>query len=213
MSDPSSWVILARVIRPQGRRGEVLAEILTDFPERFTGLREACLRRSETSIPAPVALEEAWLHKNRVVLKFASVDSISDAELLRGAEVVVPLPARVQLEEGAAYIDDLIGCQLMDVQPGEAKPVGTVRDVIQQPQSTDLLVVVDGDGTEHWIPFARDHLVRMDLENRRIEMCLPPGLLDINAPLSEEERQWQQSEDSADTRPPDFDDLPRIDNT
>lgn len=196
------------MLRPQGRRGEVLAEILTDFPERFTGLREACLRRSETSIPTPVALEEAWLHKDRVVLKFAKVDSISDAELLRGAEVVIPLAARVQLEEGAAYIDDLIGCQLMDVRSGEPKPVGTVRDVIQQPQSTDLLVVVDGDGTEHWIPFASAHLVQMDLEDRRIAMSLPPGLLDINAPLNEEERQMQRSDASADTKAPDCNDRP-----
>lgn len=194
MNDASSWVGLARVIRPQGRRGEVLAEILTDFPERFAAMREMWLRRSPTATPAPIILEQSWLHKGRIVLKLATVDSISDAERLRGAEIVVPLPARVPLEEGAAYIDDLIGCELIDVHPQETSRIGTVQDVIQQELGTDLLVVVGADGAEHWIPFAKAYLVRADLENRRIEMNLPPGLLEINAPVSEEERRIQQQE-------------------
>lgn len=188
---------MAQVIRPQGRRGEVLAEILTDFPERFAAMREAWLRRSSTADPAPIRLEQSWLHKGRIVLKLAGVDSISDAELLRGAEIVVPLPARVQLEEGAAYIGDLIGCELIDVHPQEPSRIGTVEDVIQQELATDLLVVAGADGVEHWIPFAKAYLVRTDLENRRIEMNLPPGLLEINAPLSEEERRAQQQEPDA----------------
>ncbi len=197
MDDASLWVGLARVLRPQGRRGEVLAEILTDFPGRFACLREAYLRRSPTADPTPITLEDSWLHKGRVVLKLANVDSISDAGLLRGAEIVVPLPSRMQLEEGAVYIDDLIGCQLIDVHPPEPALVGTIRDVIQQAQTTDLLVVVHADGAEHWIPFAKAYLARMDPANRRIEMNLPAGLLEINAPLSEEERRLQQSDESA----------------
>lgn len=198
MNDVSSWVSVARVIRPQGRRGEVLAEILTDFPERFAAMQEAWLRLPPTAEPTPIALEESWLHKGRVVLKLARVDSISDAESLRGAEIVIPLPARVALPEGAAYIDDMIGCHLIDVHSQESTLVGTVRDVIQQAQATDLLVVIDASGTEHWIPFAKEYLAQMDLVNRRIEMNLPPGILDINAPLSEEERRHKQEEADAD---------------
>lgn len=65
------------MIRPQGRRGEVLAEILTDFPERFAQMREVYVRRSLAGVPLPTIIEEAWLHKGRVVLKLAKVDSIS----------------------------------------------------------------------------------------------------------------------------------------
>lgn len=182
------WTSVARIIRPQGRRGEVLADVLTDFPERFSAMAEVWLRRGTAVAPAPVALEISWLHKGRIVLKLANVDSISDAETLRGAEIVVPRTGRVPLEDGAAYIDDLIGCILIDTQSQSPTEVGTVCDVIQQPQSTDLLVVAGSDGTEHWVPFAREHLLRMDVANRRIEMRLPPGLLEINAPLTPLER-------------------------
>lgn len=179
---------MAQLIRPQGRRGEVLAEILTDFPERFAGMREAFLERQEHPTPEPIILEQSWLHKGRVVLKFAGVDDISAAETLRGAELVIPAAERMPLDEDAAYIHDLTGCQLIDLaQPGQPS-IGTIRDVIQQENTTDLLVVVGQDGVEHWIPFAKAYLLRIDLPGRRLEMNLPAGLLEINAPFSDAER-------------------------
>jgi 16S rRNA processing protein RimM len=193
-AESQSWVHLARLIRPQGRRGELLAEILTDFPERFAAMRSAFLLRDANTPPKPIAVEQSWLHKGKVVLKFAHVDTISAAEDLRGAEIVVPAAERVQLEPDAIYISDLIGCQLVDMQTADAVPFGTIRDVMQQQESADLLVVVAKDGSEHWIPFAKAYLVRMDLAGRRLEMNLPPGLLDVNAPLNEEERQDKQDQ-------------------
>lgn len=197
MTEPTPWVSVARLIRPQGRRGEILSEILTDFPERFAEMQEAFLARG-TSAPTPIKIEQSWLHKGRIVLKLAQVDSISAAELLRGAEIVLPADKRMPLEPGAAYIGDLIGCRLIDHgQPGHPA-VGIVQDVMQQSATTDLLVVLGNDGAEHWIPFAQAYLVRMDLEGRSLEMNLPAGLLEVNAPLSPEERLAQQSEsDSA----------------
>lgn len=194
MADSSSWVSVARLIRPQGRRGEILAEILTDFPERFAQLRDAFLARDEHSTPTPVAIEQAWLHKGRVVLKFAGIDSISAAEILRAAEVVIPATERMPLSGDEAYIGDLVGCQLVDVGQPNHPVIGTIRDVIQQEQTADLLVVVADDGTEHWIPFAKAYLVRVDLPGHRVEMNLPPGLLEVNASLNEEERRVLQSE-------------------
>lgn len=169
----------------------MLAEILTDFPERFAELRNAFLWRGGSLPVAPIAIEQSWLHKNRVVLKFAHVDSISAAEVLRGAEVVVPREERVPLEPDAIYISDLIGCRLVDLHPsGRSDPaiVGTIRDVIQQETTTDLLIVAGEDGTEYEIPFAKAYRVKIDLAGRRLEMNLPPGLLDVNSPLDEEER-------------------------
>jgi len=82
----TGWAILARLMRSQGRHGEILAEIFTDFPERFAERKRLFLIASETSaLPVrEVTLERHWLHKGRVVLKFAGVDSINDTEALRG---------------------------------------------------------------------------------------------------------------------------------
>ena len=192
-----SWVHLARVIRPQGRRGEVLAEILTDFPERFAEMRNAFLWR-DTNLPAtPAIIEQSWLHKGKVVLKFAQVDTISAAEALRGAELVIPAEERVTLDSDAVYISDLIGCRLVDLQadgPANHSVVGTILDVIQQEKTADLLIVAGEGGREYAIPFAKAYLVGVDLAGRRVEMNLPAGLLDVNAPLNEEERRARQDE-------------------
>ena len=201
MTEPTQWVSIARLIRPQGRRGEILCEILTDFPERFAEMQEAFLSRGGTTVPTPIKIEQSWLHKGRIVLKLAQVDSISAAELLRGAEIVLPAEKRMPLEPGAAYIGDLIGCRLIDHnQPGHPE-VGVVQDVIQQTATTDLLVVLGSDGAEHWIPFAEAYLVRMDLEGRRLEMNLPTGLLQVNAALSPEERIRQQLTQQSESDP------------
>ncbi len=97
------------------------------------------------------------------------------------------------LDEDAAYINELTGCQLIDFTQPSQPSIGTVRDVIQQENTTDLLVVLGKDGVEHWIPFAKAYLVRIDLPGRRLEMNLPSGLLEVNAPLSEEERRDLQA--------------------
>ncbi len=80
-------------------------------------------------------------------------------------------------------------------QPGHPS-IGTVQDVIQQNHTTDLLVVLGNDGREHWIPFAKAYLARMDLAGGRLEMNLPSGLLEVNSSLSEEERHAQQREEA-----------------
>ena len=183
---------MARLIRPQGRRGEVLAEILTDFPERFADLHEAFLEGKGHS-PTPISIEQSWLHKGRVVLKFTGIDSISAAETLRGVELVIPAEERIALDEGGVYIGDLIGCQLVDLSQSGDPLIGTVRDVIQQERTADLLVVQGDDGAEHWIPFAKAYMARIDLPGHRLEMNLPPGLLEVNAPLSDQERRDMQA--------------------
>ena len=185
MSADEPWVILARLVRPQGRIGEVLADILTDFPERFAQRKRLFVVSSEISREPvrEVTLERHWLHKGRVVLKFAGVDSISDAEALRGFLVAVPVSERAKLTDGSVYIGDLIGCEVFDVNA--AKPVGVVADVDRE---AGLLEVKTPGGEEALVPFAKAYLVRMDVAGKRIEMRLPEGLLAINAPMTDEER-------------------------
>ena len=190
------WVRLAHLLRPQGRRGELLAELLTDFPDRFAQHAAVFLVRPRpggasplpTKPAQPMTIQSHWLHKQRVVLKFAGVDSITDAETLRGFDVVVPRQERVPLTDGAVYIDDLIGCSLVDTNQPHAPVVGTIRDVEPQSRGVDLLVVQGVDGGEHLIPFAKAYRVGVDVAARRVEMAIPRGLLTVNGPLSAEEQ-------------------------
>lgn len=185
MSADAPWAILARLARPQGRVGEILADILTDFPERFAERKRLFLVSSESSREPvrEVMLERHWLHKGRVALKFAGVDSISDADRLRGLFVAVPASERAELTDGSVYIGDLIGCEVIDLNG--MGPVGEVTDVDRE---AALLQVKAPGGEEALIPFAKAYLVRMDIAGKRIEMRLPEGLLDIDAPMTDEER-------------------------
>lgn len=180
------WAILARLVRPQGRQGEILADILTDFPERFADRRRLFLVSSETSkeFLRQAALERHWLHKGRVVLKLAGVDSISDAEKLRGLLVAIPKSERIALVDDSIYIGDLIGCEIIDVN-GAAAAIGVVTDFDSE---GGLLQVQTRGGNETLIPFAKAYLKTIDLAGKRIEMRLPEGLLEINAPVTDEER-------------------------
>src|SRR5271154_2529167 len=104
---------LARIVRPWGRRGEVAAEILTDFPERLASLRQVHL--FDGRHPAYViGLRSYRLHIGQAVLHFEGVESISDAEKLRGLEVQIPASERVALTPGRFYITDLVGCAVWE---------------------------------------------------------------------------------------------------
>jgi 16S rRNA processing protein RimM len=199
------WVWLARIRRPQGRKGEVFAEILTDFPQKFTERRRLWLVEAERAaqarpahvrsvearpakdaaprpaLPREVELRAHWLHKGGIVLHFAGVDSISAAETLSGLAVAIPRSERVSLDEDATYISDLIGCTLVNVAGNEPVAVGAIEDVDRSAGPVPLLVVRGAQG-EILVPWAKDYLRRIDLDARRVEMALPEGLVDLNRP-------------------------------
>jgi 16S rRNA processing protein RimM len=169
--------------RPQGRKGEVLAEILTDFPEKFAERRHLWLlpaAGAAAAAPREVELINHWLHKGGIVLHFAGVDSISAAEELKGMIVAIPRAERAPLAEGEAYIADLIGCVLVDVAGTEPAQVGEIEDVDRMAGPVPLLVVRGARG-EVLVPFAKNYLRKLDLEGRRVEMALPEGLVELNA--------------------------------
>jgi 16S rRNA processing protein RimM len=179
------FITLARVVKTQGRRGEVAVEVHSDVPDRLhAGLRVFAL--AEDPDRRELKIEDAWPHKDWLVLKFAGVDSMSDAELLVGSELQVPLSERAQLESGAAFVSDLVGCALFD----RDREVGVVSDVRFGAGEAPLLIIGSGK-SELEIPYAQEFLVRVDLEGKRIEMSLPEGLLDVNAPLTDEEKREQ----------------------
>ena len=185
---PEPWVWLARVQRPQGRKGEAFCEILTDFPEKFGERRRLWLlseaegaRRPDAPLPRPVELKHHWLHKGGIVLHFAGVNSISDAEQLAGLIVAIPREERAPLAEGEVYIADLVGCSLIDLAHADAPAtVGEIEDVDRGVGPVPILIVRSPDG-EVLVPFAKDYLRRIDLDGKRVEMALPEGLVDLNA--------------------------------
>lgn len=199
-SSASPWALLARLVRPQGRRGELTAEILTDFPERFHQRRRLYLIPPERvgSRPREVELENFWFLRSRIVLKFRGIDSINEAEAIRGYTVAIPSEERAPLEPGSVYAGDLIGCHVIDLNHSSID-VGEVVDLdrVSTP-GTELLVIhrrgFSGPQREILVPLVREYLVRMDPGQRRVEMRLPDGLLEINAPITDEEKREKQGE-------------------
>ena len=190
---PAEWVTLARVARPQGRKGEVLCDLFTDFPEQFEQRRALFLRQGDSAEPRPLRLEEFWLptgnSAGRIVLKFAESASIADAETLVGGDVVLPASQRVTLDADTFYVSDLQGCVVVNTAGGDgADELGTVTDVHfptntagkQLTDAAPILVVTRANGDEVLIPLAKEFLQNPDLANRRLEMRLPQGLVEAN---------------------------------
>ena len=191
------FVTVARVTKTQGRRGEVAATLLTDFPELFASrkrlyaldaraqhreleLRDARQERRE------LELEAHWLHKGQVVLKFKGIDSIDDAEALIGSEIQVQRSERAGLEGDTVYVSDLIGCTVYD----SGRQIGRIEDVQFGAGEAPLLVIKGAK--EYLVPFAGEYLEKVLLEQKRVEMKLPEGMLDLDGPLSAEEKKRQK---------------------
>jgi 16S rRNA processing protein RimM len=177
------------VLRPQGRRGEVAAELHTDFPERFRE-RRRLFALDKDGHRRELRLEDFWPHKGLIVLKFAGVDSISAAEGLAGWEIQIPRSQRAPLEPGSAYVADLIGCRVAaSVAGAAARELGTIAEV-QFGAGDAPLLIIRGD-QEYLVPLAEEYLARLDVEHKRVEMKLPQGMLDLDAPLTREEKERQ----------------------
>ncbi len=176
------WLAIARVLRPRGRHGEVAVEVLTDFPERFAALRRAYLDSSGDARPELAEIAESWWHQGTLVLRFAGVESIDQAERLRGRLVLIPRSERARLGRNRYYVWELVGCAV--VRPG-GEPVGTVTDV-EPTGGVDLLAVradaASPDAQDLLIPLAEEICIAIDLDARRIVIEPPEGLLSLNEP-------------------------------
>jgi 16S rRNA processing protein RimM len=203
MQSASQWIVLARILRPQGRKGEVLADLLTDFPGRFVrqprvwlapqGFADSPSAAATSTEPSPplqlAQVASHWLpvgkNAGRIVIRFAGFDSIELAETLAGKEVLVPLSERMTLDSDATYISDLIGCTVYD----RDQPLGIVASV-DFPTTPDgarrledaapLLAIASPNGEEILVPFVRAFLVALDPAAKSIRMALPEGLAELN---------------------------------
>lgn len=168
-------VAVARAVRTRGLRGEIVAESLTDFPERFDGLERLIGIRPDGSLTT-LALEDHWFQGGRVVLKFAGYDSIEAASVLVGYEFAVPEAERVRLPEDHFYDWELAGCRVLSV---DGEELGRVREVMRTGGVELLVVENNGTGREHLIPLAEAICVEIDIERKLIKVDAPEGLLDF----------------------------------
>ena len=199
---------LARILRARGNKGEVAVELLTDFPQRLKELKEVYLGDGASDgerggAPRRVGVREFWVDRNhagQAVYWFEECASISDAEKLRGLDVLIPFEQRVVLPAGQYFVEDLVGCSVFEV-PGDDRAgasavasspclmsevpalIGNVVDVqaIGEEQAGTPILVVDVRGEELLIPLAVDICRRIDVAGRRIEVVLPDGLRDLNS--------------------------------
>ena len=187
MDTRAAYVTLARILRPHGVRGEVAAEILTDFPERLKRLTSVELfnpiSHSSGDGARSVRVRSCWLSHSRggqAIFHFEGTDSIDDAKRLVGLEVQIPLAERVTLPQGSYYITDLAGCEV--VEPG-GRLLGRVREVefTGEDVAGTPNLLVDSPSGEILIPLAQDICTSVDIHARRIMVALPEGLRDLNA--------------------------------
>ncbi len=158
-------VTIAQLVRPRGNKGELTAVPLSADPER---VRRVFVNGQE------YAVEKVWRHRDRIVFKFAGIDSISAAETLAGADVAIPREDRSVLPDGEYYQTDLVGCSVVT---REGRAIGTVEGW-QEHGGPPLLEVRAGD-KDLLIPFARSICFEIDVPGRRIVVDLPEGLDDL----------------------------------
>ncbi len=175
MKEDEKYVTIANIIRSRGNKGEVAAKNQAESLLRFeVGKTVEVVLPDRTQ--QKLTIENAWEHNGRLILKFAGVDSISEAELLRRAEVRVLREELGESPKGEYFYDDLIGCRM--IEHGSGRELGEIRD-IYEPGGTLLFSVIDTDGKELLVPFANDICLEVDTESKRIQVQLPEGLEEL----------------------------------
>ena len=169
-------VAVAKLLKTRGLRGELVAAILTDFPERFENL-EKVFAVGENGKTIELEIEKFWFQKERIILKFKDFDSIEAAETLRNFEICVPESEAVELEEEEFFDWELQECFVETI---EGRKIGKVREIMRT-GGAEILVVEDAEDAkkDYLIPFAEAICTEVDIENRLIKIDAPEGLLEF----------------------------------
>jgi 16S rRNA processing protein RimM len=167
-------VIVARAVRTRGLKGEVVAEVLTDFPERFETVKQFFADAPDGQ-RKQFELENYWFQNQRIVLKFSGYDDVESAKVLIGYEFGVPESERVALDDDAFYDWELEGC-LVENKSGAL--IGKVREIFRT-GGVELLVVENDQHRDHMIPMAATIVTEIDVANKKIMVDPPEGLLEL----------------------------------
>jgi len=166
-------ITIGVVVKPQGRKGEVLVAPLSDRPHRFESLRRVFVPVPGAVQARAVTVTNRWPHKGRIVLKLEGVDSIDEAEKYRGIELRIGEDEVEALPAGSYYHYQLKG---LKVEDPTGRPLGVAADVLVTGGEAPVLVV-KGPGGEVLIPMAEAFIRQVDLEHGRI-VAVNPDLVD-----------------------------------
>jgi 16S rRNA processing protein RimM len=167
-------VVIARIVKARGIRGEVACSVETDFPERFLSLEHVTVWMRDGS-RLRLRVENSWFHKDRVILKFEGYDTMTAAQDLAGGRLVVAESELEPLAEGQFFEHQVIGSVAVTL---DGRTLGSVSKVMRT-GGTDVLVVTGDDGRERLIPFADDICTEVDVGAKRITIDPPVGLLEL----------------------------------
>ncbi|MFY9821911.1 MAG: ribosome maturation factor RimM [Thermoanaerobaculia bacterium] len=179
--DLPETITVGRVLRPLGVRGEVVVEVLSDVPQRFApGSRLLGVREGKPAVPVEVATSRP--HKSGAVVRFAGSEDRDQAGELRDLWLEIPRSQVPPAEPGTYYHYELLGC-LCRVSGEE---LGRVAEVVED--GGGLLLIIEGEsegeGRRIPVPFVREFLREVDVAGARIDLELPPGLVETCASRS-----------------------------
>lgn len=173
---PEWTLTIGEIVAPFGLAGEMKVRLETDFPERFTRLRQVCVR--EASGQARLFdVESTRPHKGQILLRLRGIDSIEDAETLRNTFVQVRVQDATRLPSNEFYIHDLLGCEVVTEQ---GRVLGSLTNILRG-GANDVYVIGQGKD-EILLPAVKDVVRQVDLPRRRIVVSPTPGLLPDEAP-------------------------------
>lgn len=166
-------VAIAKIVKTRGLRGETVADILTDFPERFEET-ENVVAVFPNGERLELKIEEFRFQKGRILLQFEGYNSLEKAENLRNAEICIPEDEAVELEEDEFFDWQLENCEVETI---DGEKLGKVKELMRT-GGTEILVV-QGKTKEYLIPFAETICTEVDVENKLIKVDPPEGLLEF----------------------------------
>jgi 16S rRNA processing protein RimM len=171
---PEALITVARATKTRGLKGELVADLLTDFPERFETVSRV-FGIGPKGERQELELENHWFQNDRVVLKFIGYDNINSAQGLVGFSFALPEEERVELPDDEFYDWELEGCS---VKTNTGAVVGNVSGILRT-GGVELLVVEDEARRQHLIPMAESIVVSIDIASKKILIDPPEGLLDL----------------------------------
>ncbi|MFQ5996882.1 MAG: ribosome maturation factor RimM [Dehalococcoidales bacterium] len=170
MSNPNlEFITIGRILAPWGVKGKLKVKTETDFPQRFASGAKVYISQQ------PMTIDSAEWHRGKLVVKFSAIDSIAEAQKLRGKTIEIPHRQVQPLPEGQFYHFQMIG---LEVRTTQGEPLGKISEILTT-ESNDVYIVRNAKG-EILIPAIEDVVKSVDLEQGHMVIEPIEGLLSQN---------------------------------
>ncbi|MFI6725320.1 ribosome maturation factor RimM [Streptomyces sp. R-74717] len=185
-------LVVARIGRAHGIKGEVTVEVRTDEPE--LRLAPGAVLATEPATAGPLTIETGRVHSGRLLLRFEGVRDRTAAEALRNTLLIAEVdPAELPEDPEEFYDHQLMD---LDVVLADGTEIGRITEITHLP-SQDLFIVERPDGSEVMIPFVEEIVTEIDLDEQRAVITPPPGLIDESQAVIASSRDEEGDEDEA----------------